>query len=124
MISFWTLLKRILLVRCPRCGKGKLFRRWFTMYEQCPVCHLVYEREEGFYTGAWAINLIISELLVAAFIVLVAIWAATHPGTPLIPLVIVGALFSVLLPFLFFHHSRSVWISINYWLNPPELEQE
>lgn len=124
MISFWTLLKRILLVRCPRCGKGKLFRRWFTMYEQCPVCHLVYEREEGFYTGAWAINLIISELLVAAFIVLVAIWAATHPGTPLIPLVIVGALFSVLLPFLFFHHSRSVWISMNYWLNPPELEQE
>ncbi len=124
MISFWTLLKRILLVRCPRCGKGKLFRRWFTMYEQCPVCHLVYEREEGFYTGAWAINLIISELLVAAFIVLVAIWAATHPGTPLILLVIVGALFSVLLPFLFFHHSRSVWISMNYWLNPPELEQE
>jgi len=122
MISFWTLLKRILLVRCPRCGKGKLFRRWFTMYEQCPVCHLVYEREEGFYTGAWAINLIISELLVAAFIVLVAIWAATHSGTPLIPLVIVGALFSVLLPFLFFHHSRSVWISMNYWLNPPELE--
>ncbi len=122
MISFWTLLKRILLVRCPRCGKGKLFRRWFTMYEHCPVCHLIYEREEGFYTGAWAINLIISELLVAAFIVLVAIWAATHPGTPLIPLVIVGAIFSVLLPFLFFHHSRSVWISMNYWLNPPELE--
>lgn len=122
MISFWTLLKRILLVRCPRCGKGKLFRRWFTMYEHCPVCHLIYEREEGFYTGAWAINLIISELLVAAFIVLVAIWAATHPGTPLIPLVIVGAIFSVLLPFLFFRHSRSVWISMNYWLNPPELE--
>jgi uncharacterized protein (DUF983 family) len=122
MISFWTLLKRILLVRCPRCGKGKLFRRWFTMYERCPVCHLVYEREEGFYTGAWAINLIISELLVAAFIVLVAIWAATHPGTPLIPLIIVGALFSILLPFLFFRHSRSMWISMNYWLNPPELE--
>ncbi len=94
------------------------------MYERCPVCHLIYEREEGFYTGAWAINLIISELLVAAFIVLVAIWAATHPGTPLIPLVIVGAIFSVLLPFLFFRHSRSVWISMNYWLNPPELEQE
>lgn len=122
MISFWTLLKRILLVRCPRCGKGKLFRQWFTMYERCPVCHLVYEREEGFYTGAWAINLIISELLVAAFIVLVAIWAATHPGTPLIPLIIAGALFSILLPFLFFRHSRSVWISMNYWLNPPELE--
>lgn len=122
MISFWTLLKRILFVRCPRCGKGKLFRRGFTMYEHCPVCHLVYEREEGFYTGAWAINLIISELLVAAFIVIVAIWAATHPGTPLIPLIIVGALFSILLPFLFFRHSRSVWISMNYWLNPPELE--
>jgi len=93
------------------------------MYEHCSVCHLVYDREEGFYTGAWALNLIISELLVAVFTVFVAIWAATHPGIPLIPLVIVGVFLAILLPILFFRHSRSVWISMNYWLNPPELEQ-
>ncbi len=90
------------------------------MYERCPVCLFVYEREEGFYTGAWALNLIISELLVAAFIVPVAIWAAMNPGVPLIPLVIGGALLPVLLPFLFFRQSRGVWISMNYWLDPPE----
>src|SRR5579863_4757769 len=122
MISFWTLLTRALLVRCPRCGKGKLFRRWLTMYERCPVCQLVYEREEGFYTGAWALNLVISELLVAAFTIVVAIWAAMHPGTALIPIVVVGALLAILVPLVFFRHSRSVWIGMNYWLNPPELE--
>src|SRR5258708_10010843 len=66
MKQFWIILKRALLLRCPRCGKGKIFRRRFTTYENCSVCHLVFEREEGFYTGAIAINLIVSELLITA----------------------------------------------------------
>lgn len=94
------------------------------MYKYCPVCNLLYEREVGFYTGAWAINLVISELLVAAFIVPAAIWAATNPGIPLIPVVIVGAFLPFLFPLLFFRHSRGLWLNMSYWLNPPEWEQE
>lgn len=124
MPGFWSILRRAFLLRCPQCGKGKLFRRWFTMYERCPVCHLLYQREAGFYTGAWAINLVISELLVAAFVVPAAIWAATNPGVPLIPLIIVGALLPFLLPLLFFRPSRGLWLNMSYWLDPPEWEQK
>jgi uncharacterized protein (DUF983 family) len=92
------------------------------MYKLCPVCNLDYEREPGFYTGAWAINLIISELLVAAFTVTVAVWAALHPGASFITIIIIGVLLAFLVPILFFRHSRSIWLGMNYWLNPPELE--
>ena len=114
-----TLLMRTLRLRCPRCGKGKLFRRRFTMYERCPVCQLVYEREEGFYTGAVALNLIVSELLVAAFAIPFSVWAALHPAVPFIPILLLASPLPVLLPLLFFRHSKALWISVNYWLDPP-----
>jgi hypothetical protein len=43
--------------RCARCGSGRLFRRWFTMVERCPRCSYRFEREEGFFLGAYTINL-------------------------------------------------------------------
>jgi uncharacterized protein (DUF983 family) len=27
---------------CPRCGTGKMFRRWLKLYDKCPVCGLNY----------------------------------------------------------------------------------
>ncbi len=124
MNNFWIALKKALLLRCPRCGKGKLFRRWFTMYEQCPVCHLVYEREEGFYTGAMAINLVVSELIVAAIIVPFSVWAGLNPSVPFIPLLILGSPLPIVLPLIFFRHTRGLWVNMNYLFDPPRLEQE
>lgn len=124
MKQFWIILKRALLLRCPRCGKGKIFRRWFTTYENCSVCHLVFEREEGFYTGAIAINLVVSELLITAFAVPFSIWAALNPGVPFIPLIIALSPLPVLLPFLFFRHTKSLWIGIAYLLDPPRFERQ
>jgi uncharacterized protein (DUF983 family) len=120
MKQFWIILWRGLLLRCPRCGQGKLFRRWFKMYERCPVCHLLYEREPGFYTGGMAINLVISELIVAAFVIPFSVWAALNANVPFIPILIAISPLPVLLPILFFRHSRSFWIGLNYWLDPPK----
>ncbi len=122
MKRFWMILKRALLLRCPRCGKGKVFRRWFTTYERCSVCQFVFEREEGFYTGAMAVNLIVSELLITAFVIPFSLWAALNPGVPFIPLLIVLSPLPVLLPFLFFRHTKSLWIGMVYWLDPPQSE--
>ena len=33
--------------RCPRCGKGKLFRRYNIMVERCDVCGLKYLQDQG-----------------------------------------------------------------------------
>lgn len=85
---------------------------------------MVYEREEGFYTGAMAVNLVASELLVTAIVIPFAIWAALNPGVPFIPLVIALSPLPILLPFLFFRHTKSLWIGLAYWLDPPSFEQE
>ncbi len=69
------------------------------MYERCSVCHLLFEREEGFYTGAVAINLIFSELLVAAFAIPFSVWAALNPGVPFIPILSIHSNTGIDLPF-------------------------
>ena len=46
--------------RCPVCGQGHLFRRWFTMIDRCPRCGLRFERIEGHWTGDLGINTIVS----------------------------------------------------------------
>jgi uncharacterized protein (DUF983 family) len=32
-------------MRCPRCGEGRIFRRWwtYTEYKECPRCGLPYD---------------------------------------------------------------------------------
>ena len=37
--------------RCPRCGKGKLFRRGISFNERCSECALLYQRNYG---DTWA----------------------------------------------------------------------
>lgn len=42
-----TILRRGLRRRCPQCGQGKLFRRWYHLEDRCPYCSLSYEPLEG-----------------------------------------------------------------------------
>lgn len=43
----WEVLKRGMRRRCPRCGEGKLFRRWLEIDERCSHCNLVYQPDYG-----------------------------------------------------------------------------
>ncbi|WP_026262304.1 DUF983 domain-containing protein [Spirosoma panaciterrae] len=52
---------------CPRCRKGKIFRKPFyslrgfdDMYEHCPHCGLRYEVEPGYFIGAMYVSYAIS----------------------------------------------------------------
>jgi len=87
------LLRRGLRQRCPVCGRGKIFSGWFKTYERCPYCNFAYEREPGYYTGAMAVNLVVSELLIAA----IAIPLAASQSVSLMVLIALG----LTLPFLF-----------------------
>src|SRR5437763_2402663 len=121
-MSITTILIRGLLLRCPYCGKGKLFRRGFTMYEKCPVCGWRFEREEGYWTGAIAVNLVVTELLIALIVVPLAV-ALASAQAPILPLVIVGVRLPFILPFLFFRHAKSLWMSIDFMLHPVDPEE-
>jgi len=63
--SIGTMVKRGMVRHCPHCGSGGLFAHWFRMVERCPRCGIKFEREEGFYLGAFLINFAIGEGLIA-----------------------------------------------------------
>lgn len=91
------------------------------MYERCPVCSWRYEREEGYWTGAIAVNLVVTESLIALIGVPLAIAFAVSQ-TPMTLLLAILLPMPILLPFLFFRHAKSFWMSIDFILHPVEEE--
>lgn len=112
-----TLFTRALVLRCPRCGKGKLFERRLTMYERCSHCRWVFEREEGYWTGAMAVNLVFSELLVAGAVIPLAAMQV-----PYLPLFGIGLPVAALLPIIFYRHAKAFWMGIDFLINPVALQ--
>jgi uncharacterized protein (DUF983 family) len=111
------LLWRGLTLRCPVCGQGRIFRRWFTMLERCPRCNLEFERVEGHLTGALAINTVVS--IIVLLIVGIAGFVITYPELPLLPLVSTSVAVAVLFPILFYPFSKTLWTAIDLRLRPP-----
>ena len=105
------MFRRALTRRCPRCGSGHLFRKWFTMVADCPRCGLHYEREPGYWAGALAINMIlVGGVFAAVFVTLVAL---TLPDIPiplmlgiLVPVVVLG-------PIVAYPFSKTVWVAVD-----------
>jgi len=106
---FW----RGLRLRCPRCGKGKIFRRGFTTFETCPNCGWRFEREEGYWTGAMAVNLVLSEIIVAIVVIPLA-----AKQVPPLPLLAIGVPAVALLPVIFYRHSKALWMCLDFMVHP------
>jgi uncharacterized protein (DUF983 family) len=118
-MRFWTLLKRSLLLRCPVCGQGKLFRGFLAMHERCPSCGVKFEREPGFFLGSIYINYGLTSLIVAIAYPLL-LFKYHYPKQSLL---IAGLIFVLIFPVLLFRHSRSLWIGFDQWRDPHEGER-
>ena len=68
--SVGRMLSRGAMKRCPACGAGRLFSRWFRMADRCPGCGYQFARQEGFFLGAYVVNLVIAQALVMALAVI------------------------------------------------------
>ena len=97
--------------RCARCGSGHLFRGYFTMVENCPRCGLHFEREEGYWAGALAINIMVSGALFA--IVFVAALVATAPDIPVVPVLAILVPLMIVVPTLFYPVSKTAWVAVD-----------
>ena len=107
-----TLFWRGARLRCPRCGSGHLFRRYFTLQPDCPRCALHFEREEGYWVGALAVNIaIVMAIFVVAFVVILV---ATVPEVPVGPSLAVLVPVMVFGPILFYPFSKTLWMAIDY----------
>ena len=119
----WTILTlRGVRRRCPRCGAGRLFTRWFRMAEHCPGCGMRFEREEGFFLGVYFMNITITQIVLMAYVAVV--FALTIPDPP-IPAILAGAAaLAVAVPLLCYPVSRTIWTAVHYGMQPLEPEEE
>ena len=46
----------MLKMRCPRCLEGSVFSGLYAMNKECPRCGLVFEREPGYFLGAFYVS--------------------------------------------------------------------
>ena len=107
--------------RCPRCHQGALFAGWPNkVLPQCGQCGLSYHREPGYYVGGMVVTYILSVAVLAVVSLVVffllpdtgffsenekmAIWFAA----------------AILVTLGFLRRSYSLWISLDYWIEPWE----
>ncbi|HEX4979240.1 MAG TPA: DUF983 domain-containing protein, partial [Acidimicrobiales bacterium] len=110
------MLVRGVLRRCPNCGGGKLFRGWWTMKERCPRCGMNFEREEGFFLGAYVVNFGLVLALLAVYILVGVI--LTVPDPPVGWLSAGGMLGSAAVALVFYPSSKTVWSAIDLLMTP------
>jgi len=80
------------------------------MAQLCPQCGLRFEREEGYWTGAVAINLIATEGLFIVLLVLGIV--ATWPDVPWTTLLVGLVAVNIVMPIVFQPFSRTLWVAI------------
>ena len=103
-------LVRALLLRCPVCGLTSIARRPFHIRDFCPSCDASFKREEGFFVGAVAINLVTTEAVIIAMCVAGAFVVGFEFESMLGALLATAFLF----PLAFYHHSWSAWLTFDH----------
>ena len=101
--TVWAILRH----RCPRCHQGKMFRGVWTMNDPCPVCGILFKREEGTFLGAMYVSYVLGGVLMAALYFPLEAALPTWRGLALTSLVTL--LFLLFTPIIF-RYSRTLWI--------------
>src|SRR4051794_38480181 len=103
------LLARGIRKRCPRCGAKPIYESWFRMYDRCPACGFQFEREPGFFVGAYTINLALVEGLLFAMVMGFVFWKAGHPDAGVGRILLAALLAAVVTPLVTYPYARSIW---------------
>jgi uncharacterized protein (DUF983 family) len=81
------------------------------MVPDCPRCGLHFEREEGYWAGALAINIIlVGGLFVIMFAIAIAL---TYPDLPVGPLLAVLVPVMIVGPIVAYPFSKTLWVAID-----------
>ncbi len=107
---------RGLRLRCPRCGTTALFRGWFAMQRECRLCGLVFERAQGYFVGAIYINYAVTTVIAVGGYFALRAWTDISTAAQLA----VWVPFLIAFPLWFFRWSRSLWLALEYFVNPDD----
>ncbi|MCA1833860.1 MAG: DUF983 domain-containing protein [Actinomycetota bacterium] len=109
------LLARGIRRKCPRCGRGNLFRGWFTIVETCPQCGLRFEREEGAWLGSMALMIGVTEIAFAVFVA--AGLLLTWPDVPWLWLTVAAVAFNLAVPLVAYPFAKTTWSAVDMMLH-------
>jgi uncharacterized protein (DUF983 family) len=113
-----TLLKRAFLGQCPRCRSRRIFNTRYRLHAFCPDCRLPLEHEDGWSLGAIPLNYALTCLF---WVLPVGLLFAAGLLSLKFALVL-AAVGAVLIPFLTYRHSKSLWVGLYYAVLPHEME--
>ena len=111
-------LKCALTRRCPYCGHGNIFQNYWVLKDRCPTCGVAFEREDGYFLGAYAFNLVIAEFLGLGLAVILIFMTGLRNADFMIQWLVIVAL-AILFPVLLFPYSRGFWMALDLALHPP-----
>lgn len=102
-------LGRAVRLRCPYCGRGRLFAGLLRMNQACEECGTELERDSGYFLGSTYINYGLTAIITTiSYVVL-------HFGLDVSNQVLMPGLmaFCLIFPLVFFRYARSLWLSLD-----------
>jgi len=107
-----------LRLRCPYCQQGCVLARWPNkIYPECSRCGLSFFREQGYYIG----GMIITYGLTLAVVIPVFLVSLLLPDLRIVSdsgRFALWVLFAVPLSFLLMPYAYSLWLHLDFWLEP------
>ena len=108
------IVQRALTLRCPHCGRGRLFRTWIHMWPACEGCGLKFQREPGYFLGSIYFNYGLTAAMITAAFFSLYLGFDISPDRLLWPL----TAFCVIFPLWFFRYARSLWLAFDEYFDP------
>lgn len=111
------LLSRLVRLRCPHCGGGRVLERFGRIRERCGVCRFRFERsDENYFGGAMFVNFMLGGgAFIVSFLAIIALswpsvpWDALTYGAPAVLVVGMVPLYPV---------SKVVWLTVDVLVRP------
>ena len=112
-------LVRLLRLRCPFCGEGKLFRGYFDNPGRCGSCGYYFMRETGYFLPHVPIGYAATVFVaLGSWPILRYVFRIQSPTLTLSIMVAVALLFGVWVV----RYSKAIWLAIDLTLHPPTAE--
>lgn len=106
------LIARGAALRCPACGKGRLYRSFLDVRDDCERCGAPFLRDKGDWTGGAEITILVGGALSMFLFLALTLWTE-WPFAWQLGLVL---LFATLFIPLFYRHVKGFWIgAIRAW---------
>ena len=117
-LLFW----RALRLRCPNCGGSPIFEGWLRMRSQCPQCGLPLDRgEQGYEVGSYMFAIVAAELIFAG--IFLGVLLLTWPDPPWDFLLYGGMALMLVVPFVFFPFSKTLFLAFDLLFRPATPEE-